>query len=219
MNPMFSPAPDTWAQSIIQKQMELTRAWHVTDLGKYAEAIPETLPADFFETVTWQHSRNFLLWHEEDIARSPSVSDSRIADVKRAIDKLNQKRNDLIEVLDDMILSALTQAGIKPTEGTRWNSETPGSMIDRLSIVSLKIFHMKEQEERTDTSAEHIANCKTKREVLQTQQADLCQALAWQIEDMLSGKRCMKLYRQFKMYNDPSLNPAIYAAQRNEAKQ
>jgi len=212
---MFNPDPAAWAGSIIQKQMTLTSAWHDSDLGAYAGTVPAALPADFMETVTWQHSRNFLLWHEEDTARSPSAADSEIADVKRAIDKLNQKRNDLIEVLDDMILSALTQAGITPAAGTRWNSETPGSMIDRLSIVSLKIYHMQEQEDRADASSDHVASCKQKRERLQTQQADLCQALAWQIEDMLAGKRCMKLYRQFKMYNDPSLNPAIYAAQSN----
>jgi hypothetical protein len=164
--------------------------------------------------VQFQHARNFDLWHEEDKARAPDAEDRTIAEVKRRIDRFNQERNDLIEQLDDILCGLLQREQVETQIEAPWNSETPGSCIDRLSILSLKIYHMREQEERADALPEHRASCQAKREVLERQQHDLATALQRLLDGLFSGTLQMKRYRQFKMYNDPSLNPAIYNARR-----
>lgn len=153
--------------------------------------------------------RNFELWHEEDQARRTDVDDSVIASVKRRIDKLNQARCDMIEKLDEQVLAWLNgkQTGV-PEDVV--NSETPGSIVDRISILSLKIYHMREDTLRTDVTSEHIARSRRKLAILTEQRADLYLALERLISDYLAGKKRMKLYRQFKMYNDPELNPEMY---------
>jgi hypothetical protein len=153
--------------------------------------------------------RNYELWHEEDQARRTDVDDSVIASVKRRIDKLNQARNDMIEKLDEQILAWLDKklSGI-PDDVI--NSETPGSIVDRISIMSLKIYHMREDTLRTDVTAEHLARSRRKLAILTEQRGDLYLALERLVSDYLAGKKRMKLYRQFKMYNDPELNPELY---------
>lgn len=173
----------------------------------------KTAPARFTEGL-WQflelnHRFNNLLWDEEDLARRKDVADSEIAINKRAIDGYNQKRNDAIERMDEVFLSALPPA----VPGSRLNSETAGSMIDRMSILGLKIFHMGEQTRRTDASAEHIATCQTKLARLQEQRSDLAACLEQLLADCAAGVAHYKVYRQFKMYNDPTLNPYLYATQ------
>jgi hypothetical protein len=133
-----------------------------------------------------------------------------IASVKHRIDKLNQERNDLIEKLDDALLDMLHQRGVASLAEMPWNSETPGSIIDRLSILSLKVFHMREQTERRDADMAHRDRCADRLRILEQQRADLTRALQILLDDLLAGRKQLKLYRQFKMYNDPSLNPAIY---------
>lgn len=170
-------------------------------------------PAQFTEGL-WQfielnHRFNNLLWDEEDLARRKDVADSEIAANKRAIDGFNQKRNDAIERMDEVILSAFANVSQQP--GCRLNSETAGSIIDRISIVALKIFHMGLQTARTDASAEHIAACQAKHARLIEQRNDLTACLEQLLADCAAGAAYYKVYRQFKMYNDATLNPYLYS--------
>lgn len=156
---------------------------------------------------------NYLLWHEEDKARRTDVEDRDIAAVKRAIDKLNQQRNNLIEQLDEMILDELQAATPAPhpaNDTGAVNSETPGSIVDRISITSLKIYHMAEDSRRDDIDDEHRQRSLHRLAVLKLQRYDLYVALQQQLADYHSGRKRMRLYKQFKMYNDPTLNPELY---------
>jgi len=157
--------------------------------------------------------RNYLLWHEEDKARRTDVNDSEIATVKRAIDKLNQQRNDLIEKLDEAILAEISLTVPSPTSDAI-NSETPGSIVDRISIMSLKIYHMAEDSLRQDIDQEHRQRSIHRLSVLKLQRSDLYRAFEALLADYLADRKAMKLYKQFKMYNDPTLNPELYKAQR-----
>jgi len=167
--------------------------------------------------ICQQHSFNFLLWHEEDIARSPDVGDQRIAEVKRAIDGYNQNRNDWIEKIDDWITDTLVANQVEVAANAPLNTETPGSVIDRLSIMSLRIYHMREQTERSDATSEHIESVERKIAVCLLQQDDLSNSLAELLDDISRGRKSHRTYRQFKMYNDPSLNPYLYEAKKRLA--
>ena len=138
------------------------------------------------------------------------MSATRIAAVKRAIDGYNQKRNDAIEKIDDYLKQQLDSRRIVPAEGAKLNTETPGQAIDRLSILALRIFHMEEQLERDDVDADHCAQVTAKLQILRTQHEDLSAALQELLTDIFAGRKRLKLYRQFKMYNDPTLNPYLY---------
>ncbi|WP_235908494.1 DUF4254 domain-containing protein [Roseiconus nitratireducens] len=191
-------------ETITQLQIDTVAAWHTGPI--------ENTYDDFLELVCRQHEFNYRLWHEEDIARSPTADDVRIATVKRAIDKLNQQRNDMIEKLDDAITERLAQANVRPESGARINTETPGSAIDRLSIMSLRLYHYREQLEREDADAEHKSKVAARIALCQQQHADLSNSLQELLADIFSGKKQHRTYRQMKMYNDPSLNPEIYQA-------
>jgi len=157
------------------------------------------------ENMKW----NFMLWHEEDIARIPDIDPMRMVEAKRNIDKYNQARNNAMEKIDEWVLSYLEANGIN--QGDKLHSETPGMMIDRLSIMALKKYHMAEEVVRTDVSEEHRSKCAQKVEVLKEQVADLALSLEGVFNDLEVSKLRFKVYRQFKMYNDPSLNPALYS--------
>lgn len=161
------------------------------------------------------HRYNTLLWSEEDKARRTDVGAHEIAAGKRLIDQYNQKRNDAVEAIDEAVLMALGNCG--RSSQARLNSETAGSMIDRLSILSLKIFHMREQTRRTDAELEHVRKCESKLERLIEQRMDLGACFDALLDDAAAGRAYFKVYRQFKMYNDPSLNPYLYAARTGSA--
>lgn len=175
-----------------------------------------TLPAPdnnydgILQTICEEHKYNYLLWHQEDMARDPHATDSQIASIKRNIDILNQKRNDYIEIIDQNIISLFLK-DIKQFDNTLpLNSETPGSIIDRLSILSLRIYHMKEQTNRQDVTPEHILKAQNKLKVIYEQQRDLATSLEQLLLDIKNKKKRLKIYYQYKMYNDPTLNPQIY---------
>jgi hypothetical protein len=176
--------------------------WHTQEIGN-----PYT---GFLQAVCQQHTFNYLLWHEEDIARSPNVGDERIAAVKRAIDGYNQKRNDGIEALDAYLLNELAAKKVTPPAGARQNTETPGSTIDRLSILSLRRYHMQEQADRKDATPEHLAKVNDRLKILAEQHHDLSTSLAELLDDIFAGRKRLKVYFQFKMYNDPTMNPYLY---------
>lgn len=156
------------------------------------------------------HRCNCLLWDEEDLARRTNVADAEIAANKRAIDAYNQKRNDAIERIDAQLLDALE--GVTPRADVRLSSETAGAMIDRLSILSLKIHHMRLQTERGDVDQAHVDACSAKLARLVEQRTDLGVCLERLLEEAARGESTFKVYRQYKMYNDPKLNPALYGA-------
>ena len=154
------------------------------------------------------HRFNNMLWDEEDRARRLDVGPADIAASKRLIDRHNQLRNDAVEALDEAILAQL--ADVRHDETARLSSETAGAMIDRLSILALKIFHMRQQTRRADASTAHIDTCRAKLQRLTAQRNDLACCLDELLIDAQSGQAYFKVYRQFKMYNDPSLNPYLY---------
>ena len=185
---------------ITKIQIDTVALWHIDPISN---------PFDgFMELVCRQHEFNYRLWHEEDIARSPTVTDQQIANVKRSIDKLNQARNDMIEKVDDAITEQL--AGVQVSSDAPINTETAGSAIDRLSIMSLRLYHYREQLERSDAGADHQAKVQQRIDLCEQQHADLSRSLQQLIDDISSGRKQHRTYRQMKMYNDPSLNPEIY---------
>lgn len=147
-------------------------------------------------------------WHLEDIIRLPDINPAEALQIKRRIDKSNQDRTDTVEKLDDYFMEQFKDVVYKPT--AKINSETPAWLLDRMSILMLKIYHMKEQTERTDASAEHIAKCEAKLNILLEQKIDMHMAFDQLMTDIRQGERKMKVYRQMKMYNDASLNPMLY---------
>jgi hypothetical protein len=158
------------------------------------------------------HRFNFLLWHEEDIARAPDVTDARIAAVKRAIDRYNQARNDAIEKVDDWLIGELATRGIAPPPEAPAATETPGAAIDRLSILELRRYHMREQAERADATAEHRAKAAARVEVLDAQRDHLVDSLDRLLGEIFTAGRPLRVFRQMKMYNDPTMNPYLYQA-------
>lgn len=182
-------------------------------MSKWATTAPQRHAEGIWHFIELNHRYNSLLWDEEDQARRIDVPDSAIAANKRAIDGYNQKRNDAIERMDEIILAVLS--GIPLKQGARLNSETAGSMIDRLSILSLKVRAMGEQTRRADARPDHVARCKEKLERLQLQRNDLASCLAHLLAECNVGSVYYKIYRQFKMYNDPTLNPCLYSAQKH----
>lgn len=166
----------------------------------YAEGIEHDLyRKNWIDTVQW---------HLEDIIRDPQIDPSEALVIKRRIDQSNQDRTDLVERIDSYFLSLYSNVQARPD--ARINTESPAWAIDRLSILHVKIWHMQEQTERTDVSAEQHEKCIAKLAVLKEQLEDLTTSIRQLLDDYASGARVMKVYRQMKMYNDPTLNPVLY---------
>lgn len=147
-------------------------------------------------------------WHFEDIIRDPHIDPVEALSLKRRIDRSNQDRTDLVEQIDSYFRLKYSDVQILPD--ARLNTESPAWAVDRLSILALKIYHMREQAERTDATAEHREKCGAKLQVLLEQQRDLSLAIDQLLDDIQAGRKYMKVYRQMKMYNDPSTNPVLY---------
>jgi hypothetical protein len=196
------------ARQITHLHDHATLSWHQDEFAP--GLLPPDEPgasAELLQLALAQHRANFDLWHEEDKAREPAASDTGIALVKRAIDVLNQTRNDLVESIDRMLLEA---AGDQDPAAPL-HSESPGLIVDRLSILALKIYHTAEETHRASASEAHRERNLARLALLQEQRSDLAACLDALWIDVREGKKRFKLYRQMKMYNDPDLNPAIYA--------
>jgi hypothetical protein len=190
---------------------QITRL-HQDCIARWHEQAIDNPHEGLLQIVCEQLGYNFRLWHEEDKARSPSASDAEIAQVKRAIDKLNQQRNDWIEKLDDWFTEELSRRGIAAAADAPQNTETLGSTIDRLSILALRIYHLVEQRDRDDATPEHREAVSRKLAIALAQQADLSLSAQQLADDLFAGRKRHKTYRQLKMYNDPALNPYLYQA-------
>jgi len=193
------------AQSII--------AFHDARVAGQAASAPD-VGREPWASIAVNHHCNHRLWDEEDQARRNDVPDAAIAANKRAIDGFNQRRNDAAERIDEWLLAALS--GVTPQPGAWHNSETAGSIIDRLSILALKIYHMREQTIRADASAAHRATCAERLARLALQRDDLARCLDTLLAHAADGRAFWRIHRQFKMYNDPTLNPYLYGKPRDE---
>ncbi|ETK02055.1 hypothetical protein N425_06480 [Tannerella sp. oral taxon BU063 isolate Cell 2] len=147
-------------------------------------------------------------WHLEDIVRDPEIDPIRALQIKRRIDRSNQERTDLVERIDSYFLTLYKD--VQPTADATINTESPAWAVDRLSILALKIYHMRQEVDRTDVDEAHREACRRKLAVLLEQREDLSLALDQLLADIAAGRKYMKVYRQMKMYNDPSLNPVLY---------
>jgi Protein of unknown function (DUF4254) len=212
-------------QEIVPLQDGLTRRWHDqsdADFGQKPVAVSEMpneekAQHDWLRLVARQHHANFDLWHIEDEARSPGANDAELAAVKRRIDSTNQLRNDLVEDLDRRLMAWLEARGL-PNPKAPLHSETPGLIIDRLSILSLKIYHMREEAERAHAPEGHSERNQERLAVLEKQRRDLAGCLIDLWKEIENGARRFELYKQMKMYNDPTLNPAIYGKGETEGQ-
>lgn len=148
-------------------------------------------------------------WHLEDIIRDPNIDPFKALSIKRRIDRSNQDRTDLVELIDSYFLDRFKDVCVRPDATI--NTESPAWAVDRLSILELKIYHMGIEAARTDTTAEQKTRCQAKLDVLNEQKKDLSEAIDMLLDDMAAGRKYMKVYKQMKMYNDPSLNPVLYA--------
>ncbi len=192
-------------------QETATATWHSAEPQELSAAEGPDL-ANLETLVLAQHLMNFKLWHVEDIARRRDVGPEVITDCKQRIDGYNQRRNDFMEKVDACVVGLITPM-LPETDGpARHNTESLGMAVDRLSILSLKIFHMREQTDRSDADEAHRETCRNKLAVLCEQRADLARAVLELLDDYRTGQKRPKVYFQFKMYNDPALNPQLYSA-------
>ena len=181
--------------------------YHVTD--NVDSPIRNPYPEGSFEHILY--AKNWVdavQWHLEDIIRDPAIDPVEALALKRRIDRSNQVRTDMVEDVDTWFRTLFKD--VKALNDATINTESPAWALDRLSILALKIWHMREQAAREDADAEHKARCAAKLDVLLEQRTDLTQAIDRLLEDIREGRKYMKVYRQMKMYNDPSTNPVLY---------
>lgn len=181
--------------------------YHSTDCVDTPLEIPANLTgieADLYRKC-WIDT---VQWHLEDIIRNPEIDPAEALTIKRRIDKSNQDRTDLVETIDSYFFTLYHE--VQPQPAAPINTESPAWAVDRLSILFLKIWHMQEQASRTDAAPDHRARCQEKLDVLLAQRTDLSTAIDQLLSDYQAGARVMRVYKQMKMYNDPSMNPVLY---------
>lgn len=197
----------TFAQKCNELFDQIVKLYHVTDdvdavfNNPYGEGSIEN-------SLARKNWIDAVQWHLEDIIRDENIDPVEALALKRRIDRSNQDRTDLVEEIDSYFREKY--AGVTVVSGATINTESPAWAIDRLSILALKIWHMREQTERTDADAAHIAKCQAKLDVLLEQRVDLTTAIDQLLDDIAAGRKFMKVYRQMKMYNDPDTNPVLY---------
>lgn len=179
--------------------------------------VDATMPTHYAENSVEQlmYLKNWIdtvQWHLEDIVRDPEINADYGMEIKRRIDKSNQHRTDTVEHIDDYYINMFKD--ITPKDGVKINTESPAWVVDRLSILCLKIYHMQEQVDRKDASADHIKKCQNKLNILLEQQEDLSASFDELLDDYQQGNKRIKVYRQMKMYNDDSLNPVLYGTKK-----
>lgn len=186
---------------------ESIQQYHITDNvdTPISNPYPERSIEFYLYLKNWIDT---VQWHFEDIIRDPEINPAEALVLKRRIDKSNQDRTDLVELIDSYFLDKYKDTKI--LTGATINTESPAWAIDRLSILALKIYHMQQETERTDTAPDHREQCRKKLDILVEQQKDLSSAIEQLLEDIETGRKYMKVYKQMKMYNDPALNPVLY---------
>ncbi|GAB6011003.1 DUF4254 domain-containing protein [Viscerimonas tarda] len=190
--------------SVFDKVIEV---YHLTDNVDAEFENPYKLP----QIEYFLYSKNWIdtvQWHLEDIVRDPDIDPVKALEIKRRIDKSNQERTDLVELIDSYFLDKYKD--IKPLSAARINTESPAWAVDRLSILALKIYHMRQEVARTDVDQLHHDQCRKKLDILLEQRKDLSLAIEELLADIEQGRKFMKVYKQMKMYNDPALNPVLY---------
>jgi hypothetical protein len=196
---------------MIPKIQKITEVTIQSILDWHKEEKPSNNPYpenEFLYLIYKKNQIDTIQWHIEDEIRRPDLPAEELVKFKREIDKLNQDRTDTVELLDDTLF--LIFKDIKKEENARMNSETPAWLLDRMSILELKIYHMEEQANRKDAETSHISKCKEKLNILLEQRKDLQKCFDDLTDDLYNGRKFMKVYRQMKMYNDEKLNPSLY---------
>ena len=196
---------------MIPKIQKITEVTIQSILDWHKEQKPSVNPyqeSDFLHLIYKKNQIDTIQWHIEDEIRRPDLPAEELVKFKREIDKLNQNRTDTVELLDDMLFQIFKD--IKKDENARMNSETPAWLLDRMSILELKIYHMEEEANRKNADSIHINKCTEKLNILLEQRKDLQKCFEDLTDDLFSGKKYMKVYRQMKMYNDEKLNPSLY---------
>jgi hypothetical protein len=198
----------TFSELCNQIFWDCTLHYHTMDSVDAKPSIPYQPGTSEFSLFT-NNWIDAVQWHLEDIIREPSIDPVKALEIKRRIDKSNQDRTDLVEMIDSYFLEKYK--GVSPLPDATINTESPAWAVDRLSILALKIYHMEQEVIRTDAPAEHISKCQGRLHVLLDQKKDLSTAIDQLLADIERGRKYMKVYKQMKMYNDPALNPVLYA--------
>lgn len=195
------------AKEINKVFREAIKDYHIED--NIDAAKPEKyIESEFKRLLYLKNWIDTVQWHLEDVIRDPSINPAELVAIKRRIDASNQHRTDTVEQIDELIFNGLKD--VELIEKPKLNSETPAWLLDRMSILQLKIYHFEDQIKRKDASEEHLKSVNDKLYVLKIQEADLEIAHDELMEDLRQGNKYMKLYKQMKMYNDPNLNPIFY---------
>lgn len=188
-------------EQINRLHRDACRRWHDGEIDNPHEGL--------LGAVCELHARNFRLWHEEDVARCPSATDAQVAETKRAIDRLNGQRHAWIEKFDELLARDLRERGVRPPAEAPQNTETPGSAVDRLSVLSLRLHHLEEIASEDTADVERRGETRDRLAICRQQHRDLTEAMTRLLEDLSAGRLRLTPYRSGKMYDDPAYNPHL----------